>query len=225
MAFINMARVVIDIETCGVPFDSLDAAAQEYFTRYTKSEEEAAAQKELTALWPVTAEVITIGMLNPDTGHGHVLFQDNGTRVPTWEEDGIVFSTGTEEEILRAFWTEVEKFRAIVTFNGRGFDAPFLILRSAMRGVHITKNLMPPRFQSDTHIDLLEQLTFYSATRKFNLDLYCKAFGIPTPKNGLEGKEVTGAYAAGRYVEIAQYNARDIRATAELLKKWEAATQ
>lgn len=220
-----MARVVVDIETSGVSFESLDAAAQEYLTRYAKSEEEAQAQKELTALWPVTAEVVTIGMLNPDTGRGHVLFQDGGTSVPTWEENGVVFSAGTEEEILHAFWEEVEKFRAIVTFNGRGFDAPFLILRSAVRGVRITKNLMPPRFQSDTHLDLLEQLTFFGATRKFNLDLYCKAFGIPTPKDGLEGKEVTGAYAAGRYVEIAEYNARDLHATAELLKKWEGAMQ
>ncbi len=223
-AFTNMSRVVVDIETCGVPFESLDAASQEYFTHYAKSEEEATAQKDLTGLWPVTAEIITIGMLNPDTGRGQVLFQDNDTHIPPWEEGNIIFSTGSEREILQKFWEEVQKFHAIITFNGRGFDAPFLILRSMVRGVRITKNLMPPRFQSDSHCDLLEQLTFFGATRKFNLDVYCKAFGIPTPKDGgIEGKEVGAAHAAGRYVDIAKYNARDLHATAALFKKWEAA--
>ena len=32
--------------------------------------------------------------------------------------------------------------------------------------------------------DLLDQLTFYGASRRFSLDFYCRAFGIPSPKAG-----------------------------------------
>lgn len=216
-----MPKCVIDIETTGVPFENLDEATQEYLTRYTKSEEEAAAAKELTALWPVTGEVVVIGMLNPDTNRGQVLFRDEGKRTPTWEEDGVVYESFADEKtLLEKFWEDIRAYQQVISFNGRGFDAPFLILRSAIRGVVITKNLMPPRFQSGEHLDLLEQLTFFSATRRFNLDLYCKAFGINTPKDGgMEGKDVAAAFAAGRFVEIAQYNARDIVATAELYRR------
>lgn len=215
-----MSKVVIDIETNGQDFDSLEPSIQDYLLKNAASDEEKKLIREQTGLSPLTGEIITIGMLNPDTGRGHVLFQDAGTRVATWEEDDIVFQSGSEEQILKIFWDEVAAYSQVITFNGRGFDAPYLILRSAVRGVAVTKNLMPPRFQSYEHLDLLEQLTFFSATRRYNLDMYCKAFGIPTPKDGgLEGKEVSAAYAAGRYVDIAKYNARDIVATAALYKK------
>ncbi len=219
-----MAKVVIDIETIGVPFEELDEHTQQYFLKNTKTEEEGALVREQTALNSVTARIVAIGMYNPDTHKGTVLFQDNNTHIPTWEEDGIVYQTGDEREILRLFWEQVKRYSMIVTFNGRGFDAPVLMLRSAMLGVHITRNLMPARFSGDQHFDLQDQLSFYGTTKKFNLDMYARAFGVASPKDGgIEGKEVGAAYAAGRYVDIARYNARDIKATAEIYEKWTGA--
>lgn len=219
-----MSKVVLDIETIGTPFASLDEKSQEYLLRHCADEDERTAAREMTALWPVTGEIVTIGMLNPETGRGRVLFQAGGTSIPSWDSDGVVFQAGTEKEILEQFWADVASYNQVITFNGRGFDAPYLILRSAMLGVVITKNLMPPRFNSYDHLDLLEQFTFFGATRKFGLHLYCEAFGVKTPKGeDIDGSQVSAAYAAGDFVKIAEYNLRDLVATAALYKKWTAA--
>jgi hypothetical protein len=94
-----------------------------------------------------------------------------------------------------------EALRFVVTFNGRGFDVPFIYLRSALLNVPISKkNWLGYRYATEPHCDLAEQLTFYSvsgrdgAARRFNLDFYCKAFGIESPKShGVTGMDVKDA--------------------------------
>ena len=88
------------------------------------------------------------------------------------------------------FWDVAKKYDSIVTFNGRGFDVPFIYLRSALLNVPISKkNWLGYRYATEPHCDLAEQFTFYSvsgrdgAARRFNLDFYCKAFGIESPKS------------------------------------------
>jgi hypothetical protein len=75
---------------------------------------------------------------------------------------------------------------------------------------------------------LAEQFTFYNvsgregAARKFNLDFYCKAFGIPSPKAmGISGMDVSSLLAEGRHRDIAEYCLRDVVATVDLHKVWE----
>ena len=38
-----------------------------------------------------------------------------------------------ETELLTQFWEVAKKYDSVVTFNGRGFDVPFIYLRSALR--------------------------------------------------------------------------------------------
>jgi hypothetical protein len=85
-----------------------------------------------------------------------------------------------------------------------------------------TKDLMPNRY-AETHIDLLDQLTFFGASRRrFSLDMWCRTFGIKSPKaEGITGYEVKDLFKAGRHLEIARYCAGDLRATRALLSYWE----
>ena len=133
-----------------------------------------------------------------------------------------------EIELLTAFWDVAKHYDGIVTFNGRGFDVPFIYLRSAVLNVPISrKDWLGYRFQVEPHCDLIEQLTFYGvsgregAARRFNLDFYCKAFGIDSPKShGVTGMDVGHLLAEGRYREIAEYCLRDVQATVLLYKIW-----
>ena len=96
------------------------------------------------------------------------------------------------------------------------------MIRSAMLKVKPSKNLIKSRYDKKSHIDLLEQFTFYGLTRKFNLDFYCQAFGIESPKTKeISGMEVKNLYEAGRLRDIAIYCSRDIYATYQLYKIWE----
>jgi hypothetical protein len=96
------------------------------------------------------------------------------------------------------------------------------MLRSAIAGIKPTRNLLPYRYDAAIHCDLLEQLTFYGAFRKFNLDFYCKAFGIKSPKSeGITGLGLGPLFREGKFREIAKYCLGDIQATAELFRRWE----
>ena len=121
--------------------------------------------------------------------------------------------------MLQSFWRIIEVTDRIVTFNGRNFDAPFLMLRSAMLKVKPSRNLITNRYDKTFHIDLLDQFTFFGLTRKFNLDFYCNAFGIESPPS--KGMDVKNLYDAGKIKEIAIYCGRDILATYELFSIWE----
>lgn len=218
-----MTRVVFDIETLGLPFENFDSVQQEYLLKFADTEEKREAEIQKLNLHALTAQVIAIGMLNPETMGGKVFYQSTvGERFHS--DDGKVeFISGSEPEILTGFWEAIRHYNQFITFNGRSFDCPFLMLRSSIVGIHPTRNLMPYRYDAATHCDLLEQLTFYGVTRKFNLDFYCKAFGIRSPKSeGMTGLDLGPLFREGRFRDIAQYCLGDIRATAELFKRWDS---
>jgi len=217
-----MSRIILDIETAGKDFESLDSATQEYLLRYAETEDEKEEIKDRLSFYPLTGEIVTIGLLDPDTQKGRIFFQNMGDPLLPFEEDSILFETGTEKEILIKFWDVIRNFDQLITFNGRGFDCPFILIRSALYRIKPKKELMPSRY-NDSHIDLLDQLTFYGALRrKFSLDMWCRAFGIKSPKEGgISGDEVKELFKAGRYLDIAKYCVGDLRATRELLFYWE----
>lgn len=216
-----MSRVVVDIETVGFDFESYDQESQEYLLKYAQTEEERLDVKNRLAFYPLTGEIVTIGMLNPDTGRGIVFFQDKGEGIEKFEKEGVVYEAGSEKEILEKFWDLVKTYKQIITFNGRTFDLPFLMLRSAINKVRTSRNFMSYRYDSREHCDLLDQLTFYGASRRFSLDFYAKSFGIKSSKDeGIDGSMVGGLYKEKRYLEVAYYCARDLRATKELYGYW-----
>jgi len=162
-------------------------------------------------------------MLNPDTCRGAVFFQAPNETPAPFEEEGVKYECGTEKEIIEKFWNVIRSYDQIVTFNGRAFDCPFIAVRSAVHRLKPTRNLMPYRYSDKDHIDLLDQLSFYGAAkRKFSLDIWCRSFGIKSPKaDGITGYDVKNLFQAGRYTDIARYCAGDLTATKELLLVWE----
>jgi DNA polymerase elongation subunit (family B) len=217
-----MNRVVFDIETLAFPLESFDAEQQDYLMRFARTDEEKQEAILKLALTPFTAQVVAIGMLNPDTNQGKVFYQHPGA-LPESSDDGLVeFVPGTEQEILAHFWETIKKYAQFITFNGRGFDCPFLMLRSSLLEIKPTRNLVPYRYSTNESCDLMDQLSFYGAFRKFSLDFTCKGFGIKSPKSeGVTGLDVAPLFAEGRFREIAEYCMRDVRATAELYQRWQ----
>jgi len=215
-----MSRIVFDIETIG-EFEALDQDAQEYILKYDEDEKKKSETKEKTALWPFTGQIVALALLNPDTNKGKVYFQAPNEEIKDFSGDNADFKACSEKEILENFWRDIRNYNQFITFNGRGFDCPYLMLRSAVLKVKPTKNLMPPRFSANFHIDLLDQLTFYSAFRKFTLDFYCRSLGIQSPKiKGISGEKVNQYFKEGKFLEIARYCLADVVATKELYQRW-----
>jgi hypothetical protein len=218
-----VATVVLDIETAGQSWDDLDDAQRTYLARNTRSEEERERLPEMMSLWPFTGKIIAVAMLNVDSGRGRVWYEKTDARQEETSSDGLFqFIGDTETAFLGEFWKAMRRFHRFVTFNGRGFDGPFLMLRSAALGVTVTRNLVGYRYAIRPHTDLLEVISFFGASRKWNLDFACKVFGVESPKeHGLDGYAVGPYYRSGRVREIALYCRRDVEATARLYGKME----
>jgi len=217
-----MSTVIFDIETIPANYEDLDEFQQNYLMKFAETEEDIKKTKDQMALWAPTNQIVAIGMLSVESQKGAMYFQAGDKQGEQFEENNIKYWAGSEAEILKKFWQAILHADKFVTFNGRGFDCPVLMLRSAMLKVKPTKNLMPYRYSVEAHIDLLEQLTFYNATRKFNLDYFCKAFGITSPKShGITGRDVEPLFKAGEYGKIARYCAGDLSATRELYLRWQ----
>jgi len=230
-----MPTLILDIETIGEDFDSLDQTTQQMLTRWLKKESYTQDDferklediKQGLGFSPLTGEIVVIGVLDNEKNRGVVYFQSPNQEAEEFEEDGIIFKPRTEKEMLEQFWQGVQNYSEFVTFNGREFDFPFLMLRSAIHKIKPTKNLLANRYLSSQlynakHIDLCDQLSFYGSVRKkCSLHLATRAFGIKSPKSdGVTGHEVTDLFKTERYIDIAKYNVGDLHATKDLYEYW-----
>ncbi len=227
-------KLVFDIETIGADFDSLDKITRESLTRWIEKESSSETEyegalnelKNGLGFSPLTGEIVVIGVLDCGKNQGVIYFQAPGDEIKEFSENEIIFKQATEKEMLEKFWQGAKEYDEFIGFNSRGFDAPFLMARSAIHGIKPTRNLMEGRYlyqQRDAkHTDLQDQLTFYGAVRKKgNLHLWSRAFGIKSPKEeGITGDDVGKLFKEKKFLEIARYNAGDLRATKELYEKW-----
>jgi len=221
-----MSYLVLDIETTGKQYDDLDETTKGYFRQWAERDAQSSEQveRELEQIKkglpfsPFLGEVVAIGMQDDN---------NMGAVAKDFEEDGIQYRVGSEKEVLEKFWEVARNYYTFVTFNGRAFDAPFLMIRSAVHGVRPSRNLMPNRYLSGQkfgtqHIDLSDQLTYYGAVRRLpKLHFVTKAFNIESPKDGgMSGEEVPQAFKDERYREIARYCMDDVFATKKLFEYW-----
>lgn len=233
-----MSILAFDIETTGVSWEEVAPALQESLTRNIRknsvSEEEFIAKmeemKSNLVFSPLTGRIVSLAFYDILGQRGGVYFQAPNGSVADFEEDGMVYRVMDEKGILEAFSRILEHVDTVVTFNGHSFDNPYVMLRAALHGVKLSKNLAVNKFLGSQkydgikHVDLFEQFTFYGAlSRKgMGLDGLSSAFGLKSPKEeGVSGEMVGPLFEAGEYLKIAKYNGADARATGELYKIWE----
>lgn len=182
-----MATLIFDIETVGEEWESLDSTTQEILSRWVlrtaKNEVEREVEmkdlREGLGFSPLTGSIVAIGLYDLERKHGVVYYQsDDETESEVGE---YTLKPRTEKDMLEDFWEGAKSYDTFVTFNGRGFDVPFLNLRSAIQGIRPTHDLMDGRYlyqqKTARHVDLQDQMTFYGAMmRRPSLHLFCRAF-------------------------------------------------
>src|SRR2546427_9061698 len=124
-----MAKLVFDIETSALPLEIFDDSQQEYLFRDCEKLADEAAKETRRAeiqqqfnLWPFTAQVVCIAMLNAETERGQVLFTAADYEADADKTGPVQFVPSADEaELLASFWDVARRYETIVTFNGRGF--------------------------------------------------------------------------------------------------------
>lgn len=239
----TVGPLIVDIETVGL-FDMLPDPVQQYLLEREERRQEAAEDpadpaevvRDTLALNPAAGTIVSIGMWAPHHETGAVLVNNENGDKPTsanferYDAQTAVYY-GNEGQILQAFWDKVAEKAGpggrqapypVVTFNGRGFDGPYLMLRSAIHGVKPSRNLVGYRYSFREHCDLQEVLTFHGALgwqHHYSLDFWCGLFDIPSPKEDMDGSQVDEVWKNRDYDRLIQYSLADVKATAQLFNK------
>ena len=174
--------------------------------------------KELQELYKKRA-ALTIGFNRVVTiGVGYV--KDGEVRIKALQ--------GTEEEILQEFAKITNHFRYFVGFNVLYFDLP-IINANSQKYFNIVESMNPSAIVSGEKpwgmknvIDLMDTIKgthFYNPS----FDECCYMYDIPSPKQGLQGSEVTETYYSKGIEPILDYVAEDVFALVNLFQavRWE----
>lgn len=211
----SVPTLVFDLETVGKDFDQLDESEKDYLlNNLEKNEEDKELAKTKTALYSIFGKICAIGAMDVYRNKGFVLSLSNKEIKP--EKDNFEYEIfENEKDLIKRFWEKCANFEQFVTYNGEGFDFPYLMIRS---GINRVKMPFEIKKWSDKFIDLQNKIR---QNRAYTLEMLCKAFEIKNPKEeGVHGNNVSCLFKDEEFNKIADYVARDATATAELFLIW-----
>ena len=207
--------LVFDIETAGQNFEELSEWDQDYLLNtLQRHDEDKEAAKQKTALYPLYGQVVAIGMQNPVSKKGFIYAQSQKKLVA--KNDRYQYQNFHDEKmLLEAFWALIPNYERFVTFNGLGFDMPYLQFRSAVNKVKVTLDF---DYRQENHIDLMIK---FKGSGLYKLEALCRAFKIHNPKEeGVSGLHVSHLFKEGKIQDIADYVSRDVDSTSQLYDLW-----
>lgn len=136
------------------------------------------------------------------------------------------YASYDEKELLQEFNNDLETVYQMnpktrfVSFNGVGFDTPYLEKRSIINGVKPSNLLMESHLEpwKVTQLDL-SKIWKGNAFYPDSLVAVATALGLPSPKDALDGSQVSTAFYEGRLDEIVKYCLKDVETTARVYRK------
>jgi len=184
--------LVIDIETC--PLKISDTTVWVYLTE----------KATVRTMHPVFSKIIAIGTKQPNAGP-QVICGDN------------------EKEILEKFWALIDtlKPKTIITFNGYGFDVPFILARSSLNKVKPSTWINTNKWNMETsnHFDCMLFFSQKGAFINVAQAIICRMLGINVPSDIISGTQIEDCYKRKDWKPITYRCAQDTIMTEELYKR------
>lgn len=140
-----------------------------------------------------------------------------------------------EKEKISNFINFINKYNPrLVSFNGRGFDLPMLMVRAMKYNIQAqsyfetnNKELNKSkwenyrsRYDGIFHLDLLDHISDFKAVSGLSLDLLCKSLNLPG-KYDTHGDQVTNLFYENKLDKIYEYCESDTLNTYWLFLKYE----
>ena len=107
--------------------------------------------------------------------------------------------------------------------NGKEFDFPYICRRLLINALKIPRilNMAGKKPWEIKHIDTMELWKFGDYKNYTSLELLTHVFGIPTPKDDIDGSQVASIYYEAKDLDrIALYCEKDVIATIQLLLRY-----
>ena len=210
-----MAYLILDIET--IPKAAIDDVVEEAIAKKVDAhvnrtgDEPKNAESLIRSTSPFFGQLLCVGL--------RWLQEDGSSRDKVICEKNEESTLTTFFEIINHSSTKGVRF---VHYNGLGFDIPFLILRAAHYGIQIDSWNFTDlrRFSYKSHIDLMMFLCNWNNYNAISMDIACRSFGIPSPKEGeVKADTVAKAFDEGNIDAVNDYVMRDVEATHLLFDK------
>jgi DNA polymerase elongation subunit (family B) len=206
----DISPIVVDLETVGLP------NAGEFLEPVTAAKNLVDPAKIAEDIRKRTAERDEKLALDWNVGRIVALGWWTETRsqcsaLPTEEQ---------ERDSIETFW-KAARGRTIVTFNGRGFDLPFLMQRSRYLGIKHPSLDLRPYGGGSGNVDLYLELTFgrkETPCMRQTLKSFCRRFGIPVVDD-INGKEIPALVAAGDWESVLLHLTSDVELTVALARR------
>ena len=128
---------------------------------------------------------------------------------------------GEEKEILNEFWNFIkDKDLTMVTHNGYKFDIPFIIIRSILNNVKITKeiNTNPYSMIRSNHIDTM-MIFSQNVFTNSGLRILAKLNKVEFDDDKVLGRDIEKFYNEGKLEEIKMHCKNDIEILEKLFNK------
>jgi predicted PolB exonuclease-like 3'-5' exonuclease len=136
------------------------------------------------------------------------------------------YASYDEKELLEEFNRDLEAVYKsnpnikMVGFNSNGFDSPFLLKRSVINGVMPATPLdegtsKPWELKAIDLSKVWQGSAFYPDS----LISVATALGLPSPKDALDGSQVSTAFYGGQLDEIVKYCLKDVETTTRIYRK------
>ena len=124
---------------------------------------------------------------------------------------------GEEREIIRNFWKIAVDCNLFVGHNILDFDLRFIYQRSVIHQIKPSRDLPFARFRNAPIFDTMQEWSKWGREHA-SLDLLSKTFGLPSPKESLDGSKVYPYYRAGRINEIIDYCKCDVNSVRQVYR-------
>lgn len=130
-----------------------------------------------------------------------------------------------EKQLLKEFANLLAQYynsqmHLLCAHNGKEFDYPYIARRMVINGIKLPDiiNIAGKKPWEVAHLDTMELWKFGDYKSYTSLDLLATVFGIPTPKDDIDGSQVAEIYYKENDLErIKEYCQKDTLTVAQLL--------
>lgn len=138
------------------------------------------------------------------------------------------FSGHDEKAVLTAFAELLNKRynrpeHLLCAHNGKEFDFPYMARRMLILGIAIPQilDLSGKKPWEVNHLDTMELWKFGDYKSYTSLDLLAAIFGIPTPKDDIDGSQVAEVYYKENDLpRIVHYCTKDVLTVAQIFRRY-----
>lgn len=126
---------------------------------------------------------------------------------------------GDDEKILLKEFAEMlnkhfgQSDNLLCAHNGKEFDYPYIARRMLINGIHIPNilNIAGKKPWEVQHLDTMQMWKFGDYKSYTSLKLLAHVFGLPTPKDDIDGSQVSSVYWQEQNLErIVKYCEKDV---------------